>query len=457
MADPGHPVESHDPLRRVSPRAVDSAAIAHLERLTTRQASAAPSPLGLAPSIGFGDRLGLATPGHVAALREAGGPIRGVFAQQSIREMTRTGRSPETVLGAASEALATLDYHEPWSADADHLKTPQDIHRTLAAGFVLFTLDPSEDVDQQADDYDAATLAAKFQEAREFAPWVEEYRHRSIGLDAGTIEFDEWTVTRAAVKYGKAIQRALALARFVAEGAAALQQPYELELSIDETAHPTTPAEHYIIAEQFAKAGVSLVSVAPRFVGEFEKGVDYKGDLSALEASLKMHAEIAERLGPYKVSLHSGSDKLSLYPALARVTRGRFHVKTAGTSYLEALRVVARKDDALLREIIDFARARFDEDKATYCVSAEVARLPAPSEVRDPVKLEQLYLDRWEDVPRGKGFTALGRQILHCTFGSVITNPHLGPQLVQLLENYPDEHCEILRRHFVRHLQALKF
>jgi hypothetical protein len=457
MADPGHPVESHDPPRRLGAGAGVAAAIDRAEPLPSARAATAPSPLGLAPSFGFGDRLGLATPGHVAAMREAGGPIRGVFAQQSIREMTRTGRSPHTVMQAAAEALAALDYREPWSADADHLKTPEDIHRTLAAGFVLFTLDPSEDVDQQADDYDAATLAAKFQESRDFAPWVEEYRGRSIRLDAGTIEFDERTAWRAAVKYGKALQRALALARFVAEGAAALGQPYELELSIDETAHPTTPAEHYIIAEQFAKAGFGLASVAPRFVGEFEKGVDYKGDLAALEASLKMHAEIAERLGPYKLSLHSGSDKLSLYPALARITRGRFHVKTAGTSYLEALRVVAQEDDALFREIIDVSRSRFDEDKATYCVSAEVARVPAPKEVSDRAALEQLYLDRWEDTSPGQGFTALGRQILHCTFGSVMTNPRLGPRVIELLESCSEQHCEILRQHFVRHLEALKF
>ena len=82
---------------------------------------------------------------------------------------------------------------------------------------------------------------------------------------------------------------------------------------------------------------MKLVSLAPRFIGDFEKGVDYKGDLAALETSLADHAAIAEMLGPYKLSLHSGSDKLSMYPAFARATKGRFHVKTAGTSYLEAL------------------------------------------------------------------------------------------------------------------------
>jgi len=416
---------------------------------------AAPSPLGMAPSFGFGDRLGLGTPGHVTALREAGGPIRGVFAQQSIREMTRTGRSPETILAAAADALTALGFTDPWSADGDHLKTDEDIRRTVNAGFVLFTLDPSDDVDQQADDYDAATLEAKFAEAREFAPWVKEYRGRRVRLDTGVVEFDYHTLACAAVKYGKALRRAIVMAQTVEEEATRLGQPFEIEMSVDETAHPTTAAEHYIIAEQLRKADIHLASLAPRLVGDFEKGVDYKGDLAALEASLKVHAEIAERLGPYKLSLHSGSDKLSLYSVLARVTRGRFHVKTAGTSYLEALRVAAQQDEALFREIIDFSRGRFHQDKASYHVTAVVNQVPAPDEISDPVVLERLYLDRWDDVPPGKGFTEPGRQILHCTFGSVYTNPRLGPRLVQLLKAYPEQHGEILRQHFVRHLQPL--
>jgi hypothetical protein len=416
----------------------------------------APSPLGLAPSVGFGDRLGLGTPGHVAALREAGGPIRGIFAQQSVREMTRTGRSAETVMGAAAEALAELDYRDPWSADADHLKTVDDIRHSMAAGFVLYTLDPSDDVDQLADSYDPAILDEKFQAARPYAGWMDDYRGKSVGVDGTKIEFDDSTLKRAAVKYGKALQRAISMAQTVEEEAARLGRPFEIELSIDETAQPTTPAEHYIIADQFRKADIQLASLAPRFIGDFEKGVDYKGDVATLERSMALHAAIAARLGPYKISLHSGSDKLSMYPALARATNGRFHVKTAGTSYLEALRVAAQQDASLFREIIDFSRGCFDRDKASYHVSAVVNEIPSPDEVDDPAILERLYLDRWEDVAPGRGFTEPGRQILHCTFGSVYTNPRLGPRLMQLLEAYPAEHCEILRQHFVRHLEPLR-
>jgi hypothetical protein len=415
-----------------------------------------PQALGMAPSIGFGDRTGLATPGHVAALREAGDGIRGIFAQQSIREMTRTQRSPQAVIQAAADALDALGYAEPWGADADHLKTPEDIKNTAAAGFTMFTLDPSDDVDQQADSYDAATLAEKFAAARDFAPWLADYQGKSVRLDAATIEFDKPTLERAAVKYGKAIKRAIGMAKAVAEECGRQGRGCEIELSVDETAQPTTFAEHYIIADQMARSGVKLVSVAPRFIGDFEKGVDYKGDVAALEKSMRVHAEIAERLGPYKISLHSGSDKLSMYPVLARVTKGKFHVKTAGTSWLEALRVAAQHDPPLFREIIDFSRGVYDRDKQTYHVSATLASVPAPAAISDPVELESVYLERWADVPAGRGFTAPGRQIPHCTFGSVITEPKLGPRLLALLQERQAEFTEMLREHFVRHLQALQ-
>src|SRR5262249_48380978 len=132
----------------------------------------------------------------------------------------------------------------------------------------------------------------------------------------------------------------------------------------------TTLVEHYIIAHHCLGRGVRLVSFVFRYIGNFEKGVDYKGNLVVLEHSLRDHVAIAELFGPYKLSLHSGSDKLSLYPALARVTRGRFHVKIAGTSYMEALRVVAHHDEDLFWRIVEFACTRYSWDKVTYHVSA---------------------------------------------------------------------------------------
>ena len=412
-------------------------------------------PLGLAPSFGFGDRIGLATPGHVESMKRSANGIQPIFPQQSIREMTRTQRTPQQVMDDAMNGAREAGWSGPIGADADHLKTPDDVDVTAAVGFTFFTIDPSDDVDQKADDYDEATLRDRFASAKEAAPWYDGYLGQSVALSTGaTIELSEQACMRAAVKYGPAIQRALDLGHHIKSVHEANGRDYEIELSVDETDQPTTLAEHYIIADQCLKGGMKLVSLAPRFIGELEKGVDYKGDVDALEASLNDHAAISELLGPYKLSLHSGSDKLSMYAALARATKGRFHVKTAGTSYLEALRVVARHDEALFRQIIRFGRGRYDVDKATYHVSATNEAVPTEDGL-DAARAEQLYLECWADVPQGIGFTEPGRQILHCTFGSTLTDPELGPAVRSVLESHPDTYTEVLADHFSRHLEAL--
>jgi len=415
-----------------------------------------PALLGMAPSFGFGDRTGLATPGHVAALRRAGGAIRPIFAQQSIREMGRTQRTPDGVMADAMKALSATGYDGVHGADADHLKTPQDIDRTAAAGFTFFTIDPSAEVDERADLYGPEELERKFAAVARQITWLQEYQGKSIDLPNGrTLELTEAACKRAAVKYGRAIELAISLGKHIASATAKLNQPHEIELSVDETPQPTTLAEHYIIADQILRAGLRLVSLAPRFIGELEKGVDYKGDVKAFERSVADHAAVAELLGPYKLSLHSGSDKLSIYAALARATRGMFHVKTAGTSYLEALRVVAKHDEALFRRIIDFSRGRYDTDKATYHVSATLASAPAACDVQDVRKLEREYLGIWSETPAGKGFTEPGRQILHCTFGSVLTDAALKDQVLGVLKSHPATYEEVLAEHFARHLEAL--
>jgi hypothetical protein len=129
-------------------------------------------------------------------------------------------------------------------------------------------------------------------------------------------------------------------------------------------------------------------------------------------------------------------------------------VKTAGTSYLEALRVIARADESLFRRIITFALGRYETDKATYHVSATLKDGPKPDAV--PAKqLEEIYIGDWSKVPQGKGFTGLARQILHCTFGSVLTHPELKPQFHAVLKSNQKLYDEVLADHFERHLAAL--
>src|SRR5580765_4062520 len=106
-------------------------------------------PLSLTPSFGFGDRLGLATPGHIAAVR--GTKFAPIFAQQSVRENARTGRTPQQVMDDARRAVDAAHWDAPWGADADHLKTVEDIPPFVEAGYTFFTIDPGEHVDNAAD------------------------------------------------------------------------------------------------------------------------------------------------------------------------------------------------------------------------------------------------------------------------------------------------------------------
>src|SRR5258707_3850700 len=121
-----------------------------------------PALLGLAPSFGFGDRLGLATPGHIAACGK--GKLQPIFAQQSVREMTRTQRTPQEVMAAAQLGIQQEKWKGTWGADADHLKTKEDVEALAAAGFTFFTIDPSAYVQNQADKLKGSALVAAAEE-----------------------------------------------------------------------------------------------------------------------------------------------------------------------------------------------------------------------------------------------------------------------------------------------------
>jgi len=373
-----------------------------------------PTPLGLRKSFGFGDRLGLATPGHVRAVRKFG--FAPIFAQQSIREMERTQRTAQEVMTAAQTALSQHGYAGAWGADADHLKLPEHVDRTAAAGFCFFTIDPSEHVGRGA-----------------LTPELE-----SLYLSNG---FDRESLRSVAVKYGRALEHVATMGRHIA--AVMDGKPFEIEVSVDETDSPTHPQDHRFIGMELKRLGVpNVVSVAPRFVGEFEKGVDYKGDLKQFETNLQEHVAIARDLGPYKISIHSGSDKFAVYPICGRVCGELLHVKTAGTSYLEALRVVARTDVQLFDKIAVFCRQRFDTDRASYHISttsAQVASLP-----KFTGQEEAAYLD-----------DEAGRQLLHVTFGSVLTHPEFKPRLLDVLHAHAALHEELLDKHFSKHLSLL--
>lgn len=397
-----------------------------------------PQPLGLQTSMGFGDRLGLATPGHILAVRKSG--VAAIFAQQSVRENARTGRTPQTVLDDAMWGVFQSGWREHWGADADHLKTTGDISPFVAAGYSFFTVDPGEYVDNAAPHDTLNALAQKVAAL----PWDTlqdsltdlrtRYVNQSFALESGMLTFSEETLLRAAAKYGRAVAHAVTMYREIARQRAGLE--FDFEVSVDETETPTLADEHFYIANELARLNVRVTSLAPRFIGRFEKGVDYIGELDALATNLDQHAALARHFR-YKLSLHSGSDKLSMYPLIARSTAGLVHVKTAGTSYLEALRAIALVHPELFRAILTLARERYATDRATYHVSAEVARVSEAATLSDaqlPALLNQ--------------FDA--REVLHVTFGSALQR--FGSDIVSTLGAHELEYESVLQKHFAKHL-----
>ena len=401
-----------------------------------------PQPIGLVTSAGMGDRLGLATPGHVRAARAMQGKVTPVFTQQSIREMARTGRTPQQVMDDATWGIFTEGWHAMHGADADHLKTPADIDACLACGYTFYTIDPGAYVDNRTEFAslgELQTLAAAL--PAEMDVRSADLQGKTMDIEGLKIHFDEATLLKAAVKYGRAVMHVANMYHYLVKAAGRL--PFELEVSVDETDQPTTHAEHIYIASELQRLGVKWVSLAPRYVGRFEKGVDYIGSLAAFETDFAGHAAIARWFGPYKLSLHSGSDKFSIYPIATRLSRGLVHLKTAGTSYLEALRTIAHLDPAFFREIYAFARQRYETDRLSYHVSAELSNAPLPEVVHDlPALLDQ--------------FDA--REILHVTFGSVLTDKteagswRFYDRFMDFMQGNNEAYASNLEKHFIRHL-----
>jgi hypothetical protein len=409
-----------------------------------------PQPLGLKMSVGCGDRLGLATPGHIRAVRGAPG-IAPILAQQSMRENARTGRTVQRVVDDAMWGVFQAGWREPWGADADHLKTGQDVDLCVAAGYTFYTVDPGDHVDNEAHTAPMDKLKHKIHalpwDALEDSPegLHERYQGRQFEVEEMRLEFDEAALARAAAKYGRAVAHTAKMYRHLAAAMAERYEPvgqgFELEVSVDETETPTSPLEHFYVASELQRLGVRWVSLAPRYIGRFEKGVDYIGDLDEFDAEVAKHAAVARVLGPYKLSIHSGSDKFGAYPAFARHAGHLVHLKTAGTSYLEALRAIARVDPGFFREILTLALERYDEDRASYHVSAETGNVPAPDALADAQLAGVLELFD-------------GREVLHVTFGSVLDR--YGARLLATLDMQEEAHYAALESHFEKHLAPFK-
>ncbi|MFC1692689.1 tagaturonate epimerase family protein [Candidatus Latescibacterota bacterium] len=395
-----------------------------------------PSVLSCRKSFGTGDRIGYptpATPAHIRACERYN--ITPVLAQQSVRENQKTGRSFEQVMDDVTWSVFRCGFLLPWGADADHLKTLDDISEAVNAGFAMFTLDPSDLIDNGADTDSDNTLRRKLDLLFTDREKADSFISRYEGWDG----CDERTVVRSCVKYISVTRHAVKAYGYLVDRLG--DSGFNFEMSIDETSTPTTVLDHRIIVKELNRKGVRLFSLAPRFEGDFEKGIDYRGSIECFSTSLANHVALAKELGDYRLSLHSGSDKFSIYPVFGRITDGFFHVKTAGTSYLEALKVIIHADMELFRKILALSVETFHENASSYHISANVNRVP---------DAEKLSREKAENLIASDPDM---RQILHIAYGVVLHR--LGDELKAGLYNNRELYHNFLMIHIEKHLSLL--
>ena len=395
--------------------------------------------LGKMRSFGLGDRLGIATPGHIRLFKEY--DAYPVFAQQSIRELNLTNRNYSDVLDSAAFYVFRDGYKSGYGADGDHLKTEEDIEYALSLGFTMLTLDCSEHIVGGVENMSEQEVASK---VRLSDKYVGRYLGKKFDLEGETLEYTEDDLRRCVLIYEDAVAYATHIyEKYLASG----KYDCDFEISIDETATPTTPAQHYFVASELKENGVPVQTVAPRFCGEFQKGIDYIGDIAQFEKELKIHAAIARKFG-YKLSIHSGSDKFATFRLIGKYTKGNFHVKTAGTNWLEAMRAIAKIDPALYRDVHKHALARFADAKKFYHVTTDLNKIPDVDTVSD-ADIPDLFNNNDS------------RQLIHITYGYILNDKNeageylFRDRLFKLWRENEEVYAEMLYKHIGKHVALL--
>jgi hypothetical protein len=378
-------------------------------------------------TFGVGDRLGRATPGHLRVFERY--DVTPVLVQQSMRELSLTKRTFESIMDDVTFFVFREGYEGGFGADGDHLKNPKDIGDALEAGFTMITVDLSEHIHKISGAVPAASAELK-----------ERYLGKTFTLGDGTeLMFREEELDMISAIYTEAMDFTAGIYQtYFAEG----KSEAELEISIDETEVSTTPLQHFFVANELTERGVKFATIAPRFSGEFQKGIDYIGDIDVFTKELRVHHTIAETFG-YKLSVHSGSDKYSVFPIIGEVTGGHFHIKTSGTNWLEAMRLVAMEKPVLYRNIHKYALAVFDKACAYYHVSANPAAIPDVDTLRDD-ELPMLF-----DMNDS-------RQLIHITYGFILGHPIFRPALDALWTKEHYWYEALLRELLTKHMECLQ-
>lgn len=365
-------------------------------------------------SLGVGDRFAHQARAQLRAcamIAECGVEIVPVW-NKSNREHTIIGSNPASVRAAAESAVRALDWKKPFHIDADHI-TLETVDAFIESSD-YYTIDVASSIGQPAPPTAVSGFIA---------------RHSEL---IGTIELpgiepvniSQSTLHEIATKYLSAAKEAGRIYRRIE--AARGDNPFITEVSMDETDAPQSPAELLVILVALADEAVPLQTIAPKFSGRFNKGVDYVGDPAKFEGEFRSDiGVIAHAVRTYglpaglKLSVHSGSDKFCIYPAVSRAIRdfgAGVHVKTAGTTWLEELIGLAEAGGnglALAKEIYGQAYGHQRELCAPYATVIDIdpAKLPSPGVVSSWTS--QQYAHALRHDQKCMDYNPSFRQLLH--------------------------------------------
>jgi hypothetical protein len=370
-------------------------------------------------SFGVGDRFAHQAKAQLRAFEKLA--ARGVEVvpvwNKSNREHTFIGSEPQSVFDAAQAAVKSLGWTKGWHVDADHIRL-ETVDRFLPCSD-FFTIDVADSIGKPASADAVAAFVARHPEL------VGTIAIAGVATPFETTSAD---INRIAGKYLLAVQDAGKIYRHVAAKKGG-EGKFIAEVSMDETDAPQTPPELLVILALLADEGVRAQTIAPKFTGRFNKGVDYVGDLAQFEREFNEDlAVIAHAVARYglpanlKLSVHSGSDKFSLYPvirrALARTGAG-LHLKTAGTTWLEELIGLAEAGGAglaLARDIYAYALEHVDELCAPYASVIDIDRAKLPSAASVKAWRGEQFANALRHIPGHPEFNPSFRQLLHVSF-----------------------------------------
>ena len=365
-------------------------------------------------SFGMGDRFlhqGRAQLQAIINARNAGVDITPVW-NKSDREHVIVGTEPLSLREEADAAVAALGWDGPHRVDADHINMGTVDRFIECSDF--FTLDVGDAIGERAADEDIDAFVFS--------------QSRYVGdLDipgAGTYAVTRAMITDIASRFLKAVQQAGDIYQHIAEQKGS--EDFIAEVSMDETENPQTPLEMFFILAMIAEQGIPAQTIAPKFTGRFNKGVDYVGDEGLFEkefnddlATIAFAIDEFELPDNLKLSVHSGSDKFSIYgiirEALRRTGAG-IHIKTAGTTWLEELIGLAEGGGEGL-EIAKEVYAQALEHKEALCepystvIDIDFAQLPSAAEVNS--WSSEQYAAALRHDPSHSAYNLHLRQLLH--------------------------------------------